>query len=323
MSVIKIKNITYKKWKKAVEISNLEIKIIVIPETGRIIYFGFLNAENIFYENEDLAGIKFKVGDYFTENKEKKAPNVGGNRVLPCSEDYHHLLTGSRHIPDPFINASCYSVEFISNGVVLESPISNLLGIQIKRTITIHKEGTQVDIQQELIKKQAAKSHKLEKIPLTIWSLSKIKTPNISFTSIADLSIFKDGFTISKWPDAKNYAEENASVHNNILSLKSSDKFPQKIGLDARKWVAGYLNDTLFIEQFCFDEKAIYPDTGTSVTIFGNHLFTELECLSPERMLSVGEKISYNLNWSLQKVKNNSELEEVLHILDASNTIEF
>ena len=317
MSAIQIKTITYNSWKNAVEISNLEIKLIVIPETGRIIYFGFLNGENLFYENEALEGVEFKVGEYFAENNIKQAPNVGGNRVLPCSEAYHHLITGSRHIPDPYINASCYSVTFLSNGIVLESPISDLLGIQIKRTITISEDGAEVDIQQEMVKIQVAKNTVLETIPLTIWSLSKIKTPNVSFSSIAENSIFENGFTISKWPDAKNYAEENASVKNTILSLKSSDEFPQKIGLDARKWVAGYLNDTLFVEQFTFDEKATYPDNGTSVTIFGNHLFTELECLSPERKLSIGEKITYNLSWSLQKVKNYSELKEILHTLEA------
>ncbi|AUC22999.1 hypothetical protein BTO15_13270 [Polaribacter sejongensis] len=317
MSAIQIKTITYNSWKNAVEISNLEIKLIVIPETGRIIFFGFLSGENLFYENEALEGVEFKVGEYFTSNSEKQAPNVGGNRVLPCSEEYHHLITDSRHIPDPYINASCYSVAFLSNGIVLESPISDLLGIQIKRTITISEYGAEVDIQQELVKIQVAKNTVLETIPLTIWSLSKIKTPNVSFSSIAENSIFENGFTISKWPDAKNYAEENASVKNTILSLKSSDEFPQKIGLDARKWVAGYLNYTLFVEQFTFDEKDTYPDNGTSVTIFGNHLFTELECLSPERKLSIGEKITYNLSWSLQKVKNYSELKEILHTLDA------
>jgi hypothetical protein len=218
-------------------------------------------------------------------------------------------------VPDPYINASAYSVTFLANGIVLESPISKLLGIQIKRTITISEEGTRIDIQQELIKKQAAKNDELENIPLTIWSLSKIKTPNVSFAGINKNSVFKDGFTISKWPDAKNYAEENASVDYTILSLKSSEKFPQKIGLDAKKWVAGYLKDTLFIEKFTYDEKATYPDNGTSVTIFGNHLFTELECLSPEKKLVIGESIRYDLHWSLCKVKDKKEVQTVLQSL--------
>jgi hypothetical protein len=310
--VIKVKNITYKNWVKAVEISNLEIKIIVVPETGRIIYFGFLDSENLFYENEALKGVNFNVDEYFSIDGINQAPNIGGNRVLSCSEDYFHLITGSRHIPDPYINASSYTVSILKNGVVLESPVSSLLGIQIKRTITILENGTQVHINQELIKKKPAKNIDLEKIPFTIWSLSKIKTPNICYTSISDNSKFKDGFTISKWPDSKNNAEENVAIKNGILSLNSSKDLPQKIGSDAKKWVAGFLNDTLFVEKFNFDDKATYPDNGTSVTIFGNHLFTELECLSPEKTLKIDEKLTYNLSWELHKVKDKSVLESIL-----------
>ncbi|SDS13120.1 protein of unknown function [Polaribacter sp. KT25b] len=313
--MIKVKNITYKNWQKAIEISNLEIKLIVTPETGRIIFFGFLDGENVFYENEDFEGINFKIGNYFSINSIKQAPNVGGNRVLPCSEDYFHLITGSRHIPDPYINASSYSVTLLKNGVVLKSPVSDLLGIQINRTITISEKGTQVHINQELIKKKLAKNIDLEKIPLTIWSLSKIKTPNICYTPISDNSKFKDGFTISKWPDSKNNAEENVAVKNGVLSLKSSKDLPQKIGLDAKNWVAGYLNDTLFIEKFNFDDRATYPDNGTSVTIFGNHLFTELECLSPEKQLKIDEKITYNLSWEFHQIEDKSNLESILNNL--------
>ena len=106
--MIKIKKIEYKGWKNAIEISNLEIKILVVPEIGRIMHFSFLDGQNIFYENEQLEGIELNTGEYFTENNIKQAPNLGGNRVLPCSEEYFDSLTGSRHIPDPFINASAY-----------------------------------------------------------------------------------------------------------------------------------------------------------------------------------------------------------------------
>ncbi len=312
MSNIKIKSIVYKGWKNAIEIANLDIKIIVVPEVGRILHFGFTNGTNVFYENNDLEGLLFKKGNYFTKDSIIQAPNIGGNRVLPCSEEYFHLITGSRHVPDPFINASAYEVIYLKNGIIIKSPISDLLGIQINRTITILEKSCQVNIDQELIKKQAAKNSVLEKIPLTIWSLSKIRTPNYSYTSISKKSIFKDGYTICKWPDSKNYAKQNTSIHNSLLELKSSDKHPQKIGLDSRKWVAGYLKNTLFIENFNFIDKATYPDNGTSVTIFGNHLFTELECLSPEKRLSIGEKITYNLRWNLIKVSDKKELKTIL-----------
>ncbi|ARV05198.1 hypothetical protein BTO04_00140 [Polaribacter sp. SA4-10] len=317
MSKIKILSLQYKGWKNTIEISNLDIKILVVPEIGRIIYYGFTTGENIFYENQELEGTIFNTGAYFKKDHKIQAPNVGGNRVLPCSEEYFNTITGSRHVPDPYINASPYKVSYLKNGVILESPISKILGIQIKRTITISETGTAVKIEQELTKIKSAKNTALEKIPLTIWSLSKIKTPNISYLPIDKKSIFNNGYLIPVWPDAKNYAAINVTVKNSILELKSTDNSPQKVGSDSKKWVAGYLEESLFIEEFNFETiyKNSYPDKGTSVTIFGNDLFTELECLSPEKTLKIGEKINYDLNWSLHKVANKNEAFKILRSL--------
>lgn len=314
MSGITIKNKKYKGWKKSIEISNSEIRIILVPEIGRIMYYGFVEGENIFYENQEFEGRAFSSGDYYKKDSKIQAPNVGGNRVLPCSEEYFHLLTGSRHVPDPFINASSYKATYLDNGVILESPISKLLGIQIKRTITISDQGSEVKIEQELIKKTTAQNQEIEKIPLTIWSLSKIKTPNISYLPIQDNSIFKNGFMIPVWPDSKNNAISNVKVNADLLQIQSSENLPQKVGADSKKWVAGFLEKQVFVEQFNFDEelRESYPDQGTSVTIFGNNLFTELECLSPEKTLSIGEKISYDLYWSLHRVDHKKSVNKLL-----------
>lgn len=317
MDIIKIHKILYKGWKNTIEISNSEIKIIVAPEVGRILFYGFINDENVFYENKQLEGVVFNTGEYFNNNNKFEAPNVGGNRVLSCSEEYSHLLTGSRHIPDPYINASAYKVSYLKNGIVLESPISKLLGIQIKRKITISEKGTAVKIDQELTKIIPAKNRELEKIPLTIWSLSKIKTPNISYLPIHKESVFKNGFLIPFWPDAKNNAAINVSINNSILEIKSTKKLPQKVGSDSKNWVAGHIKKSLFVESFNFDssQKEKYPDNGTSVTIFGNDLFTELECLSPEKTLKIGETIKYDLSWNLLKVSNINEVNSILQNL--------
>ncbi len=315
MSNVKIKKIVYKGWKETIEISNLNIKILVVPEIGRIMYYGFLNGTNIFYENEQLEGIKFKTGDFFKENNTSQAPNLGGNRLLPCSEEYFNILTGSRHLPDPFINASSYNVTFLKNGVILKSPLSELLGIQLERIITISENGTKVKIQQKLTKQVAAKNKSIEEIPLTIWSLSKIKTPNISYLPINEKSVFEKGFLIPKWPDAKNNAHINTAINNSILELKSSEILPQKVGADSKNWIAGYLDKTLFIEEFNFDEKNSYPDGGTSVTMFGNNLFSELECLSPEKKLNIGETICYDLQWSLLRIEDKNNINSILQNL--------
>ena len=68
-------------------------------------------------------------------------------------------------------------------------------------------------------------------------------------------------------------------------------------------------------EEFNFDTQTLYPDGGTSVTLFGNSLFSELECLSPEKKLDIGESICYDLHWSLLKVKDKKEVYSILQNL--------
>ena len=65
MSGITIKNKKYKGWKKSIEISNSEIRIILVPEIGRIMYYGFVGGENIFYENQEFEGRAFSSGEYY------------------------------------------------------------------------------------------------------------------------------------------------------------------------------------------------------------------------------------------------------------------
>ena len=317
MSSIQIRSISYKGWGNAIEISNSEIKLIVVPEIGRIMHYSFINEENIFYENKSLEGISFIPGEYFKDNNQITAPNLGGNRVLPCSEEYFHFISGSRHVSDPLINASTYNFSLLENGIVIQSPVSELLGIQIKRTITISSNGTTVQIAQELIKIKSAKSEVLENIPLTIWSLSKIKNPNVSYLPINKNSIFSEGYYIPFWPDAKNNADINISKNDLLIELKSTENLPQKVGSDSKKWIASHINNSLFIESFNFEEvkKNMYPDCGTSVTIFGNDLFSELECLSPERTLKVDEKIEYDIQWKLHKIIDTNNVKEFLNQL--------
>jgi len=77
MSGITIKNIAYRGWEKSIEISNSEIKLIVAPEVGRILHFGFLEGENIFYENQEFEGVEFCSGEYYKKDSNIQAPNVG------------------------------------------------------------------------------------------------------------------------------------------------------------------------------------------------------------------------------------------------------
>ncbi|TLX77180.1 hypothetical protein E9993_05725 [Labilibacter sediminis] len=308
---VKVETITFKGLENSVEIKNQEIHLIVAPEIGRIVYYGFAEEDNLLFLNHDIENIEQHSPNKYLSG-ELKSPHYGGDRVLPTSEDYTHLYTGSRFIPDPWITCTPYDYELLKNGVKITSQLSDILGVRLSRTITIDKTGTQVHIHQKLKKLKNALTEAIDTIPLTIWNLSQIKYPQNTWMPLANESVFEKGFNIPVWPDAKNWGQESCMVKDNLLTFTPHPEKHQKVAADAQGWVAGLIDNVLMIERFTPLKGVRYPDGGTSASIYSCSLFAELECLSPEKILNVGEEIQHTITWELQKIKQDDDITEIL-----------
>lgn len=310
---IQIEKINYKGWSKSIEISNGKVRLVVVPEVGRILHYGYIHQDNLLYINKKLEGIQLQEGKAYVENNKKTSPNIGGDRILANSEPYYEQITSLWNLSDYWINAAPYSFEILSNGIVIKSPVSKLQGIQIERSIKLSPHGSKVTIDQSIHKIAPAKETHMDSIPLTLWNLTKIKPPKSSWLPLNTNSIFKKGYMIPSWSDAENVAANNIVVENNVLKLKPIEQGSQKVGADARGWVAALIDDVLMVERFPVIPNAIYPDGGTNATLYSNKYFTELECLSPEKILSIGDSLHHTITWELHKVNSTDELNDFLN----------
>lgn len=316
---ILIEKINYKGWTDAIKLSNQSVQLVIVPQVGRILHYSYLNQDNLLYVNKELEGLQLQAGKVYVENGRKRAPNIGGDRLLINSEAYYKQITGVPFLSDYWINAAPYSFEILNTGVTIKSPVSELQGVQITRTITLAPIGSKVTIDQSAHKVALAKEAHIDAIPLTLWNLTKIRTPQASWLPLSNNSVFKNGYMIPFWRKAensavnKNIAANNIVIENNLLKLKPSSKGPQKVGADARGWVAGLIDDILMVEKFPIRQDASYPDGGTNATLFSNKYFTELECLSPEKVLSIGDSLSHTITWELHKIHDVSEITHFLN----------
>ena len=90
MSAIKVRNLIYKGWGNTIEISNLDIKVIIVPEIGRIMHYGFLDGQNIFYENEQQKNTAEKFKNIFNKKlNEKIETNISKIKNYCKAEEYH------------------------------------------------------------------------------------------------------------------------------------------------------------------------------------------------------------------------------------------
>jgi hypothetical protein len=315
---IQMFKINYKGWSNAIELQNERVRLVIVPQIGRIMHYSFVNDKNVLYENSKLAGLLLKEGDGFIENGQSISPNIGGDRVSPCSDNYFETLTGSRRLADQWINNGPYCATIIDNGVQLESPVSPLLGVKLIRTIHLEPNTTKVIIEQELIKVQPARSNMIDTIPLTIWNLSQIRPPKSMWVPLQKKSVFKNGFDVPAWPDALNHAADNIEINNNLLKLNPITENNQKIGIDADGWVAGLVDNVLMVQRFNLNLGLKFPDGGTNAAIFSNAEFAELECLSPEKVLKPGESIKHTIIWELHRINHEKEL-NIFLIINKSN----
>jgi len=308
---VKTELINYKGWENAVQITNTEIKVIVVPQIGRIIHYGFLNEENLLYENPKFEGQTYSAENPYKVDGELVHASFGGDRMWPTVQDSFEVLNGNRGLSDPWIDGSPWGYELIENGVQITSPVSDYVGAKVSRTITLNDQGSVVDIKQKMEKIQRGKQRQLEPIPLTIWNLTKIKNPDFTLIPLQERSVFDEGILIPVWPDNINSAWKNYSKIGDVGMLIPDKELFQKVGADSKGWVAGVTGNIVFGEFFKYDVNETYPDGGTSATIFTCSDFTELECLSPEKKLKPGQSIQFDIQWKLHKIENTKNFTKI------------
>ena len=83
---VNVRAIEYRGWSGSVEITSDTVRVVVVPAIGRIMYYGFIDGQNVLYENPALFGRTLKDGP-LKENGESIWAAFGGNRIWPTEEN--------------------------------------------------------------------------------------------------------------------------------------------------------------------------------------------------------------------------------------------
>jgi len=303
----------YLGWENAVEITNEMARVVVIPQIGRIMHYGYVDGENLIYTNPELHGQSLEVGEVYLKEGEPAHAMFGGDRVIPNAEDMVEFVRGHRALPDHYIDGSPYSFIIHKDGVTITSPVSELQGIQLSRQIRLAPDSTRLTIDQTLMKVKPAASEAIEKIPLTIWNLTPILPPQQTYQPLPKNSVFESRIFVPSWSTKRVIG--NYKIYDDLVRLTPQDKNGQKIGTDSRGWIAGWTGDIVMVESFDYVNGERYPEGGTSTAAYSNPKFAELECMSPERTLDVGEAIELAIHWELHKIDDEAEVERFLKAL--------
>jgi hypothetical protein len=288
----------YHGWPRAVEIRSDGARLVVVPEVGRILHYGFTDGRNVLYEDAALAGRRLPEPVTFYEEQGKPVwLNFGGDKVWPTEQSHWAETNGVDWPPDPWFDGGAHTARLLPDGVELTSGVSRFNGARIIRTIRLAPEGTRVTIGQRIEKVGAGMHPTAEPIPFTIWSVTQIRPPQEVWLPLRSGSPYP-----GRWHDYRmdnRACAREVEIAGDMAIFRPVSGPLQKIGVDAEPWLAGVVEETILVQRFRRDPHGTFPDGGLCATVFACPSYVELELMSPLRPLAVGEALEFPITWEL------------------------
>jgi len=287
----------YKGWSNSYNITNKKIELIVLADVGpRIIRYGFVDGINQFVEFPEHSGL---VGEDVWRI-------YGGHRLWHSPENINRTYYPDNHTVDVYKR---------ENGLILVQQEETSTKLQKIIEIEMDHETGAVTIIHRI------KNCSLWDIKLSAWAISAMAPGGLSILkqrshNYDDICI--PDMRISIWP--KTSIKDRRVIWGEEYILIKQDSCAQrsfKIGVSSDVgWVA-YANDrNLFIKYYEYDSNSQYPDFGSSVELYTCDRFSEIETLSPLRIVTPGNEILHKEIWRVFKIeKTINELldEEILN----------
>ena len=285
---MKIQKCSYGGWDNCLELSNAEVKLVITLDVGpRIIFYGFLNGQNMLKNFDDQMG---QVGGdewkSYGGHRLWHAPEVMPRTYFPDNETVSYDLKGRKVILDCPPESSnnlkkVIEIELDENSteVKLSHKIFNigLWDMELAAwCLTVMAPGGRAIIPQEpYVPHGSGKNESFAPArPLVLWQFTKMTDPRFI------------------WGDKYIQFKEDSSIDSK-----------QKFGiLNKQAWAAYSLNGDLFVKIQDYCEGAEYPDYNCSAEFFTMPGFLEMETFSPLRSIIPGDCVETCETWQLFKV---------------------
>jgi hypothetical protein len=294
---VTIDEIEYRGWAGAVQIQNGDVRVVVVPQIGRIMHYGFVGGQNVLWNNPDLLGQVLPEDGPPVAEDSVEWQNYGGDKIWPNEQDDFEAINDRSWPPDHWFDGHAQAWERIEGGVRITSPVSPANGARVIREIRLAGDGTRLQIGQRLEKVQMARHSQLEPLRYTIWNVTQLRTPQVALLPLNPHSIHPDGARI--WDDTPR---ERLEVRGDVGLFVPHPTDAQKVGVDSDRWLGAIVDDIVIGEFYRRDATKSYPDQGLSAEVYTSATYTELELLSPLMPLAPGQQLRFEIAWELHRL---------------------
>jgi hypothetical protein len=286
---VSIQRTNYHGWPEAYVMNNGQVNAVIVPAIGRVMQFGFVGEEGVFWENRALDGRE--VDGQLVVWAAKEWVNFGGDKTWPSPEADWGAFTGRKGWRPPLaFDGLPAAVQIKGSTLILSTPNDPFYGVRAHRHIQLHGSKPAMTI--------TTTYERLEGLPakIGVWVITQLKEPVGVFAPAPTKSGFPGGYKL-----LSQVAPPGLKIEKGLLSLVRNPKTAHKIGLNGESllWVGE--SHTLRIESPRV-RNAEFPDQGSSTEIYTNPdplQYIELETLGPLRVVKPGDKIRQSNTYTL------------------------
>lgn len=280
MADVKVEKVDYHGWSGAYRVSNPDVDLVVVPQVGRIMRYGYVGKENILWENDAFAGkppLKGLRTDY------------GGDRLLPAPQA---LWLG---LPETDLESVPWTAEAIPNGVRLTSPTSAKIKVRFVREITMSPFGSGVHIRNRLENLGPRRE-------IAPWQATQIDNPDQVVLPTEPSGQNPKGYRMLQ-------GRFDPTLHTPKgpgLQIQRDPKDPVKIGAFSNSGqLAASKGGTVFYAKTKVYRALSYFD-GSPLAIFTSpdpDKYAQFDLVGAAVRMDTGENVFLDVDWSLTSSK--------------------
>lgn len=268
----------YHGWSNAYVLNNKQVQAVVVPAIGRIMQFGFIGEEGVFWENRGLDGTQADWTNGWS--------NFGGDKTWPSPQsDWPNFTKREGMFPPPAFDGIPSTATIESNGpptLVLISQVDPCYGVRVTRKIRLEQNEPKMVVQ--TIYQRAAG----EPAQMGVWVITQLKEPLGVF-----LPISVPVSSPAKYTLPGSTPPPSLKFDRGLLSLSRNPQSWHKIGTDS--------GSLLWVGEKCALQidsprlpQVLYPDQNSSAEVYTSAdplKYVELETLGPLHMVRGGDAI--------------------------------
>jgi hypothetical protein len=274
--------VEYGGWDSNIRLTNGEIEVIITKDVGpRVIRFGFVGGENVFAEIPDQMG----------GSGELEWMIRGGHRFWIAPEE-----DPKTYEPDN----KPVEAEDVPGGVMVAQQKGNLSGIQKTLKVTLASKANAVRVIHTMVNMND------EPVVAAPWGLSVMAPGGLAIIPLPKKISHDARLTHNQEWSIWGYTDlqdPRWGFGSKYVFLKQDPNLgPTKIGFRHTEGWAAYLREGLvFIKHFEHVPSAKYPDGGSSLEVYAQEEFLEMESLGPLMNLGPKEGVKHEERWVLHK----------------------